>query len=352
MTMVQRILGVFLIFITAACSTTRPFRTADGRKLSNSVAETRRIPINGTKQLVTIRGVDRRKPVLLWLHGGPGNLSMPLYMHYNAPLEQYFTVVYWDQRGSGKSYSSRIPTGSMTLEQFVSDAHTLTNWLKKRFGHDKILLVGHSWGGLLGMHVIAKHPTDYHAFVAVSPVTNGPESERLSYELTLKTARQKKDTAAIAVLERMGPPVNGLYKEGLGALRQQRNLVRKYGGVLHQTLEPTSKIFARSKEYNLLDYLKINKIIRLSYPLATAVWPVMDLKRQISTVNVPVYFYLGRYDTNCPSGLVAEYYESLRAPTKELIWFEESAHAPCIEEAPKFNALLIETVLPDGIGSR
>ena len=332
---------LLLIVVSTSCSTTRPFRTPDGKKLANSIARTQRITINGIKQFVTIRGIDRRNPILLWLHGGPGSLSMPLYMHYNADLENHFTVVYWDQRGSGKSYSARIPPESMTLDQFVADTHELTNWLRKQINQDKLVLVGHSWGGLLGMHVIAKHPTDYHAFVAVSPVSNGAESERLSYNFTLSTAQQKQDTIALATLRRIGTPINGQYKEGLGALRQQRNLVQKYGGVFHQNITATSsKIFARSNEYGLLDYLKMNKIIRLSYPMAQAIWPVMDLKSQIPTVSIPVYYCLGKYDYNCPATLVADYYESLQAPVKELIWFNESAHAPCLEEPQKFNALL------------
>jgi pimeloyl-ACP methyl ester carboxylesterase len=347
----SKVITILLIVISTACSTTRSFKTSDGKKLPNSVAQIQRIKINGLKQFVTIRGTDQRNPVLLWLHGGPGSLALPLYMQYNADLENYFTVIYWDQRGSGKSYSPHIPPESMTLNQFIADTHELTKWLKKTFSKDKIILIGHSWGGLLGMHVIAKYPEDYQAFVAVSPVSDGPQSEQLSYEFTLNTAQQKQDTAAIAMLKRIGPPVNGLYREGLSALRQQRGLVQKYGGAFHQNIQATSsQIFARSKEYSILDYLKINKIVRLSYPLAQAVWPVMDLKNQIPAVKIPVYFCLGRYDYNCPSTLVADYYKLLQAPHKELIWFNESAHAPCLEEPQKFNTLMKEKLLPDSNG--
>lgn len=343
----KQVFYLSLLVYCIACSTTRSFKTTDGKSLPNSVAQTRRIKINGTNQFVTIRGTDRRNPILLWLHGGPGNLSMPLYMHYNAPLEQQFIVVYWDQRGSGKSYSPRIAPETMTLEQFIADTHELTDWLKKQFNQDKIVLVGHSWGGLLGMHVIDKHPDNYHALVAISPVSNGLQSERLSYEFTLKTAQHKQDTTALATLKRIGAPSNGLYKDGLSALKQQRDLVQKYGGAFHQNIQATSsQIFRRSKEYGLLDYLKFNKIVRLSSPIIEKIWPTLDLKSQIPAVKVPVYFCLGRYDYNCPSSLVADYYDFLQAPSKELVWFTESAHAGCWEEPQKFNALLTEKVLP------
>ncbi|MBO0952123.1 alpha/beta fold hydrolase [Fibrella forsythiae] len=334
---------LLLLIFCGACSTTRPFKTADGQLLDTSVAEIQRVTINGIKQFVTIRGRDRRNPVLLWLHGGPGSLSMPFYMHYNGSLEDRFTVVYWDQRGSGKSYSPRIAPETMTLDQFVADTHALTTWLKQRFNQSKIVLVGHSWGGLLGMHVIAKHPADYQAFMAVSPVSHGPESEQVSYKFTLNSAQQKQDVNALATLQRIGPPENGLYKEGLSALKQQRALVQTYGGVVHQALRmPGSQLFLHSKEYSFFTLFKTNKIQRLSYPMLETIWPTLDLKKQVPAVNVPVYFCLGRYDHNCPSALVADYYESVKAPHKELIWFDESAHLLCWEEPQKFNALVKE----------
>ncbi|ARK11022.1 alpha/beta hydrolase [Fibrella sp. ES10-3-2-2] len=336
-------LCLFLLLFCGACSTTRPFKTADGQLLTTSVAEIQRVRINGVRQFVTIRGKDRRNPVLLWLHGGPGSTSMPFYMYYNAALEDQFTVVYWDQRGSGKSYSSRIPPETMTLDQFVADTHELTKWLKQRFNQPKISLVGHSWGGLLGMHVIAKHHDDYQAFMAVSPMPNGPESEQLSYAFALTNAQQKQDASALETLQRIGPPDNGLYREGLSALKQQRALVQKYGGVVHTSLRmPGSQIYLRSKEYSLFTLLKSNKIQQLHSPMIQALWPTVNLKKQVPAVNVPVYFCLGRYDTNCPSTLAADYYESLQAPHKELIWFDESAHLLCWEEPQKFNALVKE----------
>ena len=344
---------LLLCFLSTACSTTRPLRTSDGKKLPNSIAQVRRLQINGTKQFLTIRGVDRAKPLLLWLHGGPGGVAMPLYIHHSAALEKQFVVVYWDQRGSGKSYSPHIAPASMTLDQFVSDTHALTSWLKKRFHQDKLFLVGHSWGGFLGLHVINKYPADYAALVAVSPITDGPRSEQLSYEFALTQAHQRRDTVGLSTLKRIGPPVNGLYKGGFEATLQERNLVQKYGGSYHQDLGGTfHRILWRSKEYNLFDYLKTKKIYRLNWPMDHAIWPTIDLKRQIPIVNVPVYFCLGRYDHHVPATVVADYFAYLQAPVKEVIWFEQSAHHLCFEEPEKFHDFLREKLVrthPDSV---
>jgi pimeloyl-ACP methyl ester carboxylesterase len=235
----------------------------------------------------------------------------------------------------------------MTLNQFVSDTHELTNWLKKRFNQDKIFLVGHSWGGFLGLHVIDKYPSDYYAFVAVSPITDGPRSEQLSYKFTLDQARQRQDTAALTTLKRIGQPVDGVYKGGISDANQERNLVQKYGGSYHQNLGgDIYKILRQSTEYNRLDYLKTSKIARLSSPMFLALLPTIDLKRQIPTVDVPVYFCLGRYDYVCPTTLVTDYFASLQAPLKEVIWFDKSAHHACFEESEKFNSILEKKLLP------
>ncbi|MCX6215309.1 MAG: alpha/beta hydrolase [Spirosoma sp.] len=282
----------------------------------------------------------------MWLHGGPGGVAMPLYMHHSAALEEQFVVVYWDQRGSGKSYSSRIPPASMTLDQFISDTHELTSWLRKHLHQDRVFLVGHSWGGFLGLHVISRYPTDYAALVAVSPITDGPRSEQVSYDFALHQAQQRQDTAGLATLTRIRPPVKGLYQGGFDATLQERNLVQKYGGSYHQDLGGTIyRILWRSKEYNLFDYLKNKKIYRLNWPMNHAIWPTIDLKRQIPAVNVPVYFCLGRYDNHVPATVVADYCAFLQAPIKEVIWFEGSAHHLCFEEPQKFHALVMEKLL-------
>ncbi|WP_420148801.1 alpha/beta fold hydrolase [Spirosoma sp.] len=344
--MMRKTFYFLLLTFCVACSTTRPFKTSDGKKLSNSIAEVRRLKINGSKQFLTIRGADRSKPVLLWLHGGPGNVAMPLYMHHSSALEDQFVVVYWDQRGSGKSYSARIDPASMTLDQFICDTHELTSWLQKYFKQDKLFLVGHSWGAFLGLHVINKYPADYAAFVAVSPITDGPRSEQASYQFALAQAQQRQDTAGLAALKRMGSPTDGVYKGGIRELIQQRNLVQKYGGSYHQNLGGTfHRILWRSKEYNLFDYLKASKITRLNSPMFLTLLPTIDLKRQIPVVKVPVYFCLGRYDNHVPSTVVADYCASLQAPVNEVIWFEESAHHLCFEEPQKFGALLKEKLI-------
>lgn len=130
--------------------TTAPFLDARGNVLSGSIAELTDVPLGGLPQFVLMRGRDTTNPVLLLLHGGPGDPQAPHSSYYNAALEEFFIVVNWDQRGAGRSYSDSIPEETMTIDQLISDTHELTVYLKARFSKRKIILVGHSWGVLSG----------------------------------------------------------------------------------------------------------------------------------------------------------------------------------------------------------
>jgi len=150
----------------------RPFRNAAGGPLRGSVSEKIWVDINGTKQGMVIRGRDERNPVLLWVHGGPGMPDYLLTDHYPTNLEDLFTVVWWDQRGTALSYDPTIPPETMTIEQFVSDTLAVTDYLRQRFDQAKIYLLGHSWGSLIAIQAAERSPERYHAYLGMAQVVH------------------------------------------------------------------------------------------------------------------------------------------------------------------------------------
>lgn len=142
---------------------TEPFLDADGEPLPGSIAEKVSVPINGVQQGMVIRGVDSANPVLLWVHGGPGMPDYPLTQQYPTELEDLFTVVWWDQRGAALSYHSDIPPETMTIEQFIDDTHSVTDYLCERFQQDRIYILGHSWGSFIAVQAAARSPERYRA---------------------------------------------------------------------------------------------------------------------------------------------------------------------------------------------
>src|SRR5437588_1582324 len=174
-------------------------------KSPDGIAFVEKVRLGGVDQWIQIRGHDRTKPVLLFLHSGPGFPQMP-FSHVNAALEKEFVIVHWDQRGAGKSYSYSVPESSMTIEQFIADTHELVQLLLQRFGRSKLILVAHSWGSIVGALTVAKYPDLFDAYVAISHAVNAPESERMMYRFALETATRDGNKKAATGLKRIGLP--------------------------------------------------------------------------------------------------------------------------------------------------
>jgi pimeloyl-ACP methyl ester carboxylesterase len=185
---------------------TPPFHGPNGESLPSSIAEIRYLPLGGIDQWVMIRGENISNPLLILLHGGPGFPEMRLLRFFNAPLERDFTVVYWEQRGTGKSFDRRIPRSSMSVEQFITDLDELVDKMRKRFGKNKAVIYGHSWGSALGVLYAARFPSKVAAYVGAAQVGNWPASEILCYEFLMTTAERHGNRKALRELRAIGPP--------------------------------------------------------------------------------------------------------------------------------------------------
>lgn len=210
---------LILVGVLLACSPgkAKPFLDENGKPLNRSISEKIHVNINGIEQGMFIKSKDSTNPVLLYLHGG-----MPDYFltrKYPTGLEDYFTVVWWEQRGSGLSYSAEIPPKTMTIEQLISDTKELTNYLRKRFGKEKIYLMGHSGGTFIGIQVAAEAPELYHAYIGVAQMSNQLKSERLAYEYMLKKFREKDNTKMVRKLEAAPVTMTGGTPDAYCALR-------------------------------------------------------------------------------------------------------------------------------------
>ena len=173
--------------------------------MPGSISEKIHVSINGVEQGMFIKGRDAGDPVLLYLHGG-----MPDYFlteRYPTGLDDYFTVVWWEQRGSGLSYRADIPPETVTPEQLVADTLEVTNYLRERFGRDKIYLMGHSGGTFIGIQAAARAPELYHAYIGVAQMSYQLESERLAYEYMLQRFRDDGNARMVRKLEKA--PVTG-----------------------------------------------------------------------------------------------------------------------------------------------
>jgi pimeloyl-ACP methyl ester carboxylesterase len=329
---------------------TPSFRDAAGKVVPGSIAVFEQVELGGYRQTLLIRGRSAVNPVLLYLHGGPGSTELPLVRHFNAPLEDHFTVVLWEQRGAGKSYSPFLDRSTLNIEQLLGDAHELVLYLRQRFHQEKIFLVGHSWGSFLGLELARRYPALIRAYVGIGQVVSLWEGERLSMQFALHQAEAAGNAQAAAELRGIGEYPT--LREGwLKGVFTERAWLGHFGGVVYGR-DGMGSLFAveRPPEFTLFDFVPF---FLGSYTSLEALWPQLlragDFRDTAPKLLVPVYLCLGRHDYNVPFALAEDYFQRLQAPRKQLFWFESSAHMPNFEEPEKFNGLLIDRVLPESV---
>ena len=308
------------------------------------------VRIGGIDQWVSIRGNDRRNPVLLMLHGGPGWVAMPTSWYFQRGWEEYFTVVQWDQRGAGKTYASNDPARvapTMTRERMIADSEEMVAWLRKEFGKDRIFVLGQSWGSYLGLELAQRRPEWLHAYIGMGQVTNAPESERRGWAWTLQRAKAEGNAEAVAELEALAPYAEGNTPLPLENLFMQRKWLNQYGGMVHNRTGGNAEAAAirLSPEYTDQDVAAMWKGNDFSMQHLLSDVLTLDMS-QVRELKTPLFLFLGRHDYNVSSELAAEWFNTVRAPGKQLVWFEQSAHEVMIEEPGKTLLTLVNQVRP------
>lgn len=324
-----------------------PYYDEGGNVLEGSISEIVRTEIGGVEQGMIIKGKNKNNPVILFLHGGPGNPEYVLNKEYNIGLEDYFTVCWWDQRGSGMSYNTSIKKGSITLEQMILDTVEVTNYLRERFGQDKIYIMGHSWGSFLGINTVSKYPDLYQAYLGIGQVTNQFESEKLGYNLMLERAKELGDQKTIDKFRKYSLTTPEDITTNYLMLRSET--MNKQGhGVFHieQSKMKLLMPILKANEYTLKDkygYVA-GSLLCLEQPMNQSQYTT-DLNKTIPSLEVPVYIFHGIYDDQVSFNLSLQYYEKLKAPKKAFYQFNHSAHSPYMEEPNKFMQIIKDDIL-------
>jgi proline iminopeptidase len=301
-----------------------------------------RLEIGGVEQSVWFRGRDARAPVLVLLHGGPGASTLPLFRRYVPSLEDHFLVVYWQQRGAGRSYHAAVREEPLTIDRMLRDLDELVDLTRARFGRQRVVLLGHSWGTILGTLYAATHPEKVDAYVGVAQIATFSEGERISFEWALEEAEHRGDDGALRALRAMEPAPSNVSEE-----LELGRWVERFGGSTRAGLSTGRLIWdaLRAKETSLIDLWKFGAGNRFSLESLRPQYSRIDLTRH-ERFETPVIFILGRHDWHVPSVLAERYFETISAPCKRLIWFEDSAHNPPFEQPAAFVDTVVESVLP------
>jgi len=296
------------------------------------------IEINNTKLCVSIRTKKPGNPILLYLHGGPGDASIPLMLKYNEQLENIFTVVVLEQRGAGKSYYPFSENDEINIDLFISDIHALSRKILKRYNQEKLYLVGHSWGSVLGLKLAQLYPQLIHAYVGCGQVINMKKSSQIAYDFALRKNVENQNNKIIKRLK----AIDCSYEQDtwLEDLLFATGQVVKHGGSLYGKKNYNRFVidFLLSSNYSLKELINRQKG---SLQAIKYLWQeLMDVDfESITDFEVPVIFIEGRGDYHVSSDLVYEYFTNIHSE-KNFFWFENSCHFPHWSEPERFYEVM------------
>jgi pimeloyl-ACP methyl ester carboxylesterase len=345
------ILAIMIMLLIYSPGSPGPYQDSNGSEISGSISEKTFFKIGGVRQGMFIRGKDVNNPVLLYIHGGPAFPNYFLIDKFKPGLEDLFTVCYWEQRGGGLSFSPDVTLESMNFEQLASDAIEVTNYLRMRFHKEKIYMIAHSGGTPFAVIAASKAPQLYKAYIGMSQITNQAESEKIAYRYMLERYRAGGNKGAVA--EFMKYPLQdsdkyivpfyksllrdkSMHELGIGTMRNMKSVIR---GVFIPVW--------MCRAYTLREKINIWRS-RFSFIKKTGLIDQLfdtDIPQKVPKLDIPVYFFSGKYDLTVNHDLSKTYLDKLQAPVKGFYTFNESAHSPIFEEPERLNEILINDVL-------
>jgi pimeloyl-ACP methyl ester carboxylesterase len=315
---------------------------------NGGISQVEEVEIGGTKLHILIEGAKPENPVCVFIHGGPGApfpfgvSSRSLY----PELTENCTVVFYDQRGAGKSFSKDTKLSTMKLEQFISDANEVVDYARNELNQDKVFLVGNSFGTIVGAHLANRYPEKLHGYIGVGQVTNTIENQKLAYDWLKAEAAGKDDNKSLKILDEIGE--GPYYGEPEGKLG---DLLNKYPGYNYsdENTERASMVEMVKGAFISPDYSLVDAYKALISGATFSLFESKDLQEEIINtnlfetvpdLNVPVYIIQGKQDKVANYKLAKDYFEMLKSPsTKRFITLENSAHYPNRED---FKQLQVE----------
>lgn len=305
--------------------------------IPNQIREERFVKINGIEIWVTIKG-DTTKPVILFLHGGPGSPLSPYADAIYNKWQKDFTLVQWDQRGTGRTFGYHAPEeltpqylkeNPLTIDQMVTDGIELTQYLKSRFNKQKIMLIGTSWGSILGVEMAMKEPDLFYIYIGHSQMVNPKKGNEYAYQKVYKLAQMDNDRGSLAQLNSIGKPPY----DAARSLGELMRIIKKYQ--LRGADPAPAFWWIPAPEYkNLKDEQNRSDGDDLSF-VNFAGDKHLGISAMVSTVDfsndrlifkIPVYFIQGEEDIQTPAAITKLYFDKISAPEKKFILLPRSEH--------------------------
>ncbi|MGF6114633.1 pimeloyl-ACP methyl ester carboxylesterase [Janthinobacterium lividum] len=328
----MRITGLALLLLSCYCvaQAAPPVSPSICASPAQSVREQGYVPINGIEQWITITGAACGNPVILFIHGGPGNALSPYADAIYAGWERHYTLVQWDQRGAGMTYAKQRPTEDvrLTVEQMRDDGIAVARYIEQHLGQRKVILMGSSWGSILGVHMVKAQPDLFHAYIGTAQVVNARANETGMYREVLALAQAAGDTATVDKLAALGAPP-WTDPRNFGILRR---FDRKYEGLATDAppkhwwqpapFYATPQALADAEgadDYSYIQFIGLR---------GDGMFAKVDLPALGTRFDLPVFFIMGEADLLTSPAIARTYFDSIMAPAKGFTVVKRAGHDP------------------------
>ena len=306
------------------------------------------VQIGGIRQVLYFRGQDVDNPVILYLHGGPASSEMQLLHGFQYDWEHDFTVVHWEQRQAGKTFLANDPDEieGATFERLLEDAWEVTQYIQNKLGKDKIIVLGHSWGSILGTALVQTYPQAFSAYIGVGQIIDGIENERIAYDLLLQKAREAGNKKDIEKIEVLGAYLTDPFDASIPKrLQQVRQHMDKYG--IGAGAMKAAPLALTSPYYSLREVAV----------MFGNVWDHQDelFRYWLTEYNagnfgaeysMPVFYVMGENDFVASGELAASFFERIQAPGKEIFFIPEAGHMTMTDNPKEFTRVLLNEIAP------
>ncbi len=343
------LLTVIIILVLVIVGVRTVHKNQTDIKTENGIQESGYVSIGGIEQYIQIRGEDVNNPIVIFLHGGPGSNMTYISTYYQTGIEDAFTIVNWDQRGCGRTYfknQDSQTSSELSIDTLLTDLDDLTNYVTNRFGQEKVIIMGHSWGTIVGSEYVAKHPEKVTAYVGLGQFVNGLEGYRIATKEAAGRAikqNKKEDATMLSEVFQTFSTATSVENLDIKNYEQMIMLTRKYLNY-EGALSNSSMIFAgiTSPEMLFTDFQWFQKMsntkqaFELEEPLMNYCIFDLDMRTESTQFDVPMFYISGAQDYVTPVSLMEEYVEKIKAPEKKIVLVENTGHSLMMDNPDAF----------------
>ena len=309
------------------------------------------VEIGGIPQALYFRGQDVENPVVLFIHGGPGFPVRPFLHDFQYAWEEYYTIVHWDQRNVGETFflsDPEVVLETLSFDRILADAYEVTQYIRERLGQDRIIVLGYSWGSVVGTALVQTYPQYFSAYIGVGQAVNFREAEHIGFEALLQAVRDGGNGNHIASVEALAPyPPNRPFDEDLlSQMFEVRLWQTRYGLAWGGGFRTTFLALTSPHSSSQASQWLARDNTRYHIPLFRFLVDEFDARDFGTTFEIPMFFIMGEWDYQTPHIVAREFYEEISAPHKAFFLIPNAGHGAMHDNAPEFNRVLLEEIRP------